>query len=317
MTGTIFPDSESTLSYQNLSTMLYAMQLIRATKTFEEGATTWKQTEITATECAIYFCVNLYNTTVDDGRLSERVTASWSSSDPSSYQAVSRTPGTRFDYLAESIYTPNFLATDVLRNDLEIAIPEHDRKKYGIAEDINFGLSQTAIQEIGSAFSDHFALLSRSNTSILSFTCGNDSNEPIRSTTSEEIMCRSDNLTATFQSIAQSLTTFIKDTSNLTHIGTPQEWTTYIQVDWSLLTVPLFSILLGFWFCVLCILQTRELRLKAWKTDLTATLAYSLDMEARDELRNAEQKMSLSQAARDMNVQFVGGADESELRKVV
>ncbi|TGJ79697.1 hypothetical protein E0Z10_g9068 [Xylaria hypoxylon] len=304
MIGTEHAYPEATLSYKGLGTMLYSVQIIRSDKTFEEGATTWPQTKVTATECALQFCVNAYNTVVDNGRLSESVTASWSTLDPASYQPY----GISED---EIVYWNNqgrdtfIYAPDYLRTDLEIFIPEDDRANYNISGDRRFGLTQNAIQELGQAFHDHAEW---QNHFEYPQTVGTKANR-------EEILYRSENLTATFQSVAESITSFLRDNSNLTQDGLAQEWSIYAQVNWPLLMAPLLTNLLGLLFCALCMLQTRNLKLDPWKTDMIATLAHSLDMKTRDQLRDASLRGSLSKMAGDVNVRFVDGVDGLEMRK--
>jgi len=51
-----------------------------------ENKTFWEDMHVTASECALYYCINAYESNVKGGVLNETVVASWADRVPGSYQ---------------------------------------------------------------------------------------------------------------------------------------------------------------------------------------------------------------------------------------
>ncbi|KAI0120067.1 hypothetical protein GGR51DRAFT_496163 [Nemania sp. FL0031] len=300
------------------NTLLHAFQIIRAAKTFEEGVTTWQETEVTASECALFFCANLYQVEMRNGILQEQLITSWSNRTRASYIAMTNTTDdatvqylentTHFD-LNHTHYLYESAGVDFLRGDVEIAIPKNDRIRYGIPLDTKFGLSQNSIYSIGEVFDNDI---------------GSDNYSGIRnrkyyghSLSMLGYLYNSSNISATVGNIAKAMSVYIRGAYGSTHAGVSQELVVCFEVKWAYLAAPIFTIVLGILFCVACMLQTRRLGLEPWKTDLIATLAHSADWEIRDDLRNASVAGFLSTAASNIVVRLEDGKDGPELRKIV
>ncbi|KAK5626086.1 hypothetical protein RRF57_001801 [Xylaria bambusicola] len=310
--------NHGSLLKQHQNTLLFAFQIIRAAKTFEEGVTTWQETEVTASECALFFCVNLYQVEMRNGLLKEHVIMSWSDRNSASYFAMTNithdTTVPHFENEAQfdlhhTHYLYDYVGVDFLRRGVEIAIPKNDRIKYGIPLDTKFGLSQNMIYSIGQVFNDDFGYDDYSDDPI-----NEDYSHPISML---EYLYHSSSISATIGNIAKGIFVYIRVAYGSTHTGVSQEWVTCFEVQWAYLTAPIFTILLGISFCIACMLQTRRLGLEPWKTDLIATLAHSTDSETRDDLRNANVAGFLSTAASNMVVRLKDGQDGPELRKIV
>lgn len=67
MSAGTFTRSRDTLSFKDNPTLLVAVGMIRADKSYEKNMTTWNETHVSATECALYVCVNAYNTSIQNG----------------------------------------------------------------------------------------------------------------------------------------------------------------------------------------------------------------------------------------------------------
>ncbi|KAI0411457.1 hypothetical protein F5X98DRAFT_383761 [Xylaria grammica] len=296
---------------QHPNTLLYAFQIIQAAKTFEKGVTTWKETEVTASECALFFCVNLYHAKIRNGLLKEQLITSWSNRTDASYMPTTNTTREKkgpFD-ISYTHYLDYNIGLDYLRRDAEISIPKNSRIKYGISLDTKFKLPQKTIYTIGQVFNYDFA--TDYYFGSMAYNGFNDL------TTTLGYLYHSRNISATVGNMAKAMSVYMRRAYGSTHAGVSQEWVICYEVQWGYMAAPIFTILLGISFCVACMLQTRRLGLELWKTDLIATLAHSTDKEIRDDLRNANVAGFLSAAARNIVVRFEDGMDGPELKKIV
>lgn len=78
-------DPSDTTSFRQLDTMVAAFSILQADAQFVNNDTEWQDSTVSATECALYFCINLYNSSVINGTLFENTVASWSLREPDSW----------------------------------------------------------------------------------------------------------------------------------------------------------------------------------------------------------------------------------------
>ncbi len=130
-----------TVSFKHLKTMIMAIGVIKADASYAGGgnedtdATPWNKTAVTATECALYFCTNAYESEVRNGELRERVIASWANRNMDSYKPIVSPYTTDADVTA---YEEHFGYplwnddTDLIRKDLELQIPADEARQSGL-----------------------------------------------------------------------------------------------------------------------------------------------------------------------------------------
>lgn len=70
--GTSAPSK--TVGMHDLDTLIWSMTMIRATGDPTNSSATWPELPRSSMECALYYCVNSYNTTVRNGVLQESAT---------------------------------------------------------------------------------------------------------------------------------------------------------------------------------------------------------------------------------------------------
>ncbi|UPL03817.1 hypothetical protein LCI18_014751 [Fusarium solani-melongenae] len=76
-----------TMSFRNSSNLVLAIQYLQADKSWRENETTWQETHVETQECGLYFCVNEYETSLEQGVLKERVVNSWTNKTANSHNA--------------------------------------------------------------------------------------------------------------------------------------------------------------------------------------------------------------------------------------
>lgn len=102
--------SES-IAFKSTSNLLQAVSILHANFS-GKFSQNWTSVPVTASECALYFCINVYHSEIINGTLMEQGTEVPSTPDPASYQAQ--------DPAMDALYEPSHWFP---RNDLQILIP--------------------------------------------------------------------------------------------------------------------------------------------------------------------------------------------------
>ncbi|KAI1760989.1 hypothetical protein GGR53DRAFT_525466 [Hypoxylon sp. FL1150] len=305
MAATVITDPRLTISFGNLTTMITTVQVIKAAEGYETGSLIWDETPMSATECALYFCVNAYRSVVQAGILRERIVASWAERDFSSYRDTGRRENFElYEKLNNySLYTRD---GDLARTDLGLFIPKEDAGKFALSDDVGvrFNLTQ---QTVGSM--THFV-----NEQLLGPVMTWPPPDSKTQPSVVQALYKSKDLLDTFDKIAWSVSGWMRDVSNVTQEGVGEEWVMHIYVEWPYMVLPLLTIVLGLFFCLSSMLETRRLHLDPWKTDMVATLTYSVDAETRAQLRHADRNGYLEKSIRAMTAKFEDVGCGLELR---
>ncbi|KAI1134397.1 hypothetical protein F5Y05DRAFT_235155 [Hypoxylon sp. FL0543] len=306
LTAKTFTDPQSTISFQHLDTMITAVDILKANAGYETGQLTWGETPVSATECALYFCVNTYESVVEKGVLTERIVASWAERDFASYHDVDGSDDFEIyeSWNNHSLYSA---VGDFRRSDLELYIPEESIEKYDLPGNVTrrFRLTENTV---GSTI--HFV-----NEQLLDADMAwPPGGTHVVISPVAQALYQSENVSATFDRVAWTVSNWMRDVSNVTNPGVGQEWIIHIHVEWPYLILPLLTTLLGLLFSLWSILETRRLHLDPWKTDMIATLTLSVDAETRAQLRHADRNGYLEKAVKAMTVTFEDSGCGLELR---
>ncbi|KAI1642926.1 uncharacterized protein F4817DRAFT_275153 [Daldinia loculata] len=305
MSATRITDPKLTLAYQNLTTMITAVEVLRAAPEYEAGKLTWDETPVSATECALYFCTNAYESTVEKGVLTENIVASWAERDFDSYHDLKDVRN--FDaYEKWNNYSLYSQYGDVNRSNLELFIPDGDIEKYKLPENVTrrFNLTENTVGSTVRFVNED--LLNK----VMTWPVGLNT-EPIPVA---QALYQSQDLSATFDQAAWTVSNWMRDISDVKTPGVGREWIIHIRVNWYYMILPLITIALGFLFCVWTIIETHRLHLDPWKTNMIATLTHSVDVQTRAQLRDADKEGYLKKSVRAMTVKFEDVGSGLELR---
>ncbi|KAI1117221.1 hypothetical protein F5Y14DRAFT_403575 [Nemania sp. NC0429] len=311
MSATRVDNPHDTVSFRNTGTIITAIGVLKAAEDFEKGVLLWEHAPATAIECALLFCIRAYNSSVINGVLAEDTIASWAERDFTSYALDTAENTAEVADIAAfdkwSNYSLYSRYGDRFRGDLVLFIPPDDVKRYGLPDNVStrFNISQAAIASTVKFVNDDFF------AKHMAWPLGGDiDNTPPIS----EALYKSTNLTNTFERAASSLTTWIRNTSNVTHAGIVQEWVIRVKVEWPYITLPLLAFVAGVIFCIFSMFETRKLGLDPWKTDMIATLTHSVDAETRAQLRHAYRNGHLDKTAKAMIVTFTDAGGGLEIK---
>ncbi|KAI0196220.1 hypothetical protein EV127DRAFT_331245 [Xylaria flabelliformis] len=299
-------DAHQTISFRNLSTMIASVGVVRASHAYRQGKMLWDKAPVTATECALYFCVKASEIVVRKGVLSETTVASWANRDFKSYQS------NRYNSVAPDTYfegDPSPIFVDTRRDDLVLSIPSKGVRLLRLPKNVTtrFNLTQNAVLSTVTWINNFLPGYEFAGNNIYYGTTGQG---PIAKCLNQS----NNNLSHVFDQAATGLTHWMRDVSELTESGTVEEWVVHINVQWAYISLPLLAVLLGSAFCLKLILETRALRLEAWKTDTIATLTFSVDVETRAQLQQAHHAGNLAKTARTMKVRLEDTGGTFELR---
>ncbi|KAL3306442.1 hypothetical protein RB213_010575 [Colletotrichum asianum] len=321
-----------TVSFRQLKTLIISFSMLRVSPLYLNNSQRWENSTVTAEECALYFCTNVYPSAVEQGVLREAVMGSYSNRNLDSYQIMeANLTRSRIlnDYLNHSLYLefeeltadPYFLeamGNDTVLlwdTDLQLYISKEEYlSTTGVrqAGDLTFNITRETTYTMLSWFRNEFSRRKAlpSKELIYPFFLRLETQPPVI-----HALGTSPNLTKTFENVAASLTKWMRNRSLQTNpvIGESTEWVVLIRVNWKFLILPIGALLGGSIFCVLAIWETRDLRLPAWRGSSLATLAHGLDTDSRTMLREASDGTQVVTRARSLRVRFVDSEGGPEL----
>lgn len=316
LTANITYDHRDTMSFQNMSTMIASLVVIKAADEWLEGKVNWKASMPTATECSLYLCSNMYSAESQNGKLVETMLGSWANRDPNSYQVdpISRTVNATSQktiveaYIAENLgdmlYDPI-----IQRTNLQLTIPDAESPDV-MSFTRSFNISYTYIISM-----TNFLKTFTSRTSA-----GRDTNQMVYpewdggETPLVNALWESDNLAQTFENVALSLTNQVRYTainSPRYHeaTGNTLKWVIHVKVQWTYLAFPIAMVALGISYVLLTIVESTRLQVPVWKESALPSVLHGLDNETQSLLREIQSQRAVLRADATM-VRF--GPDEKD-----
>ncbi|KAK1974097.1 hypothetical protein LZ30DRAFT_694583 [Colletotrichum cereale] len=295
---------------------LEAIHRKEAGKEFRENGQPWEDSSVSAQECALYFCTHIYQSGIVQGNLRETILATYTHRNLDSFLITDPQKATESKwYNANTSYSLNYNTMDMNRTDLQLLISEeecHTSTGLEAKQDLQFNITQNAAGSITGLFMDGFARrASPLETKQLTY--------PWRRSGQLNVIDSlgiSKNLTATFETVAASMSKYIRDLSLETEPkeGETQNWVVFIRVEWGFLSLPFAALLGGCLFCLLSIAETKRLGLPAWRGSSLAGLAQGLDTQSREQLREADAMSQMNAHANLYKVWFVDSDLGPELK---
>lgn len=307
LTARMVTNPGQTLNFQDLQTLIFAVQMTLVDDSWKRNITRWEDTRVTAEECALYFCVQAHNTQSEKGVLVDEVIGTW----------TNKTPGSFGDSVEEwdryTNYTLNFMdyGGDRLRNDLQLYIPTTNDEALSHLQGETFNVSQGTIVSMLDYITHDFNI--RQN-----YTYSMTRDSPVFDLWVYPSLGyllppgfilglgESTDTTQTFKNAALSLSKWMRDLSlrDSPLNGEVTQATVVIRVRWEYLIWPATTVLAGLCFAMLSIWETKRLGMPAWKGSVLATLAYGSDPTIRERLKDAAVAQGRDTVARKMKVRL-------------
>ncbi|GME48285.1 hypothetical protein BKCO1_1130001 [Neofusicoccum parvum] len=231
-------NASKTVSMQDLDTLIWSLGILKASPNPTNDTAEWPYLPISATECALYYCINRYDTTVRNGTLHETATPvagakraadSWQPVDfPESWRPLN-------DTMLASIEFDEYFSC-IERSDLALEAPDGER----------FNVSQNAVDSISAYFKSTFETSLRSYNETNHTVEGQINGWYMNSTTIQykpsaiQPFYKSDDLNATFKTLATSMTNALRSDADSDGVGSnsPQQAgetgrvVTYYRIRW-------------------------------------------------------------------------------------
>ncbi|KAG9771558.1 hypothetical protein KCU88_g6325, partial [Aureobasidium melanogenum] len=296
LTVNVTGDYLESVSYQDANTTFLTFLIMEADPSWTNGSLAWEDSTVKATECGLSLCVNAYNSSAKNGSLMEERVASWQYRESDSWRLTDGYGGI-FEWWEER--NPSFgTLYNLNRSDLQLAIPDSD-----LARDLSlntterFNITQGTIAGIqswimGWGFSAQQTGCGLGTPSLIVYPTNADNPHPLA-----EVLQDSNDLNATFANLSSSITSYIRDSSDIRVSGNTYEYVIKFRVRWAFFAVPALHILGGITYVLAILRQTKKSGLPVWKNSLIPTLAYGLDTPAQDRLRSSHGHLDLASEA--------------------
>lgn len=223
------------LYFGSKDTLIWSMTFINVTNT----EALWPSSPVTAVECGLWYCVNSYRSMIRNGNLTETFDPAPSTISPDSWQMIPE--GAAEEGLenrpSEGLGAKE--ATYVPRTDLQLGA--------------GFNLSQGVVVSISNFI--HTALIGGS-TAVNAFVA--KYGDPWYQPQAMQTLYKSQDLNATFATLAKSMTNCIRQDSDGSLVANSKLGTSHslIQVHWGFLVLPIIMVLANAVFLVLVIYYT-------------------------------------------------------------
>jgi hypothetical protein len=305
------PYQENSIAFSSNDLFIWSVSIINLTRFPTDLSDPIDLNNFDAFECMLQLCVNNYTSTVTNGIVSEdiipissvtRVPGSWSV-----YQNDAGR-GTPSDDIVGEI-GPN---DSIYRTDLELSG--------------GFKISETGVETIDNMLSIQFITTNLQTVPNITNVTGNVFSYRGTSFSPDNMryLYYSDNITATFESLAMGMTNAMRahgDNSSASAVkGESGNVVAYYVIQWPWVSLPVLLNLLGYWFVLLGRRRTRKVGVPLWKSCPVAVMSRGAALQ--EHFSNGTEVLTataLHKKTHDLNIQLLsrGILKEDEKEGVV
>lgn len=304
-------NGSQSISFGSKDTLIWSMTMIR----LSNPNAAWPSSPVTASECGLWYCVKNYDSLIKDGNLIEIESPAPSMKSKNSWHldkfGLSEVRGKDKDTTLSFGISSIFNRTDLQLGDRFFV---SQAAVYGISNLMNTTFTRAGYNDIVKADEVTFATClntSRYNTSVLVnginayFGSGND--RTIQNPTAMSYLYNSQDLNATFATLAKSMTNSIRENSDGNRTMTDKAGTLHVvyQVHWEYLILPIFLIVAHVVFLVIIIYYTRKSGLAVLCSSALPVLGFGGNIETvfnEIRLRSRMEEAAKFQQARFISV---------------
>lgn len=241
------------ISFTSHDTLIWSMTMMNFTVKKNSTASV----SVSALECGLWYCVNSYKSVVRDGNLTETIEPAPSKREPHSWRPIEPMDRGVVAPLPNTInYDTN--SSSVRRTDLQLGE--------------GFNISQAAIYSISDLMKATFATQVR-RKGINAYVLASDGTT--YSPTAMQKLYNSQDLDATFASLAKSMTNNIRQNSDDSNVANGKEgkYLVLIRVRGWFLMLPVILILGGAAFLAIVLHYTHKSKIAVWGTNTLPIVA--------------------------------------------
>lgn len=264
MTALGVANASESLTFQDRDTLIWAFSMLRV-NVQKPDRKAWPDIDVDANECALWYCVQEYRSSVVNGNLSELVTSAPSQRNPKSWQVLVKESPSFTDSWKNSLEHSNLRAAAVT-TDLQLGT--------------GFNASASAVFSISSTIKKTFdsgnrVLQNRSVSSVVSsMGYGDDGAKPAYLPSIIATVYESSDWSARFATLAYSMSNAIRSNgdNDTVVIGQLGKQVVFTHVRWSYLVLPGILVLASTVFLAIVIYYTHDAGVSVWNTDLLPLL---------------------------------------------
>ncbi|KAJ4380387.1 hypothetical protein N0V85_008773 [Neurospora sp. IMI 360204] len=324
--GKVIADRRETFHFRDAFTTFIVFQILKAPRNYTSQISAWEDEPPEAWECGFSFCLNRYNSTVQDGILYETILSSAKQASPQSMRFDPNLPGSDMKNITNgteqwhfwsypsnyTLYSPlgaevanlskgdtSKLLWDFYRNSLDLQIPDSWGKLINLR---TFPITAQTVRSTIYWFLQQYPMFNGMIPPRLSYNGmipPRLSYNGVMITDDNDIVgksiARSANVTETFENAAKRMTAFMRERpkavfnyeQDYVH-GQAFVWVQHIRIRWPFITFPVAVAVTGLAFVLLTTWETKRLGLRAWKEGSLPVLIHGLDRSTRAKLRNAD-----------------------------
>lgn len=300
--------SES-IAFKSTATLSQAVSILRANFSGKYSQN-WTSVPVTASECALYFCINAYGSEIKNGTLMEQHRETPSVRNPASFQILDENDTTLYrpNATIDALYEPKIWFN---RSDLQIIFPQQV-----LANKITkANISQAAIDGISEYITGLFVIdggvhFNEFGCTGAALAAGSPKNAGTESyaPASMQALAGTSSIDMIFSNLAASISANMRGTSDhqLTFSGLGGIYETFIQVHWAWIALPRVCVCLGTIFLILVIWQTSRFSLPIWKSSIFAVLTHGLDDSMMGSMKYETLNSQIEKSTKGMAVTLGG-----------
>ncbi|KAI9698028.1 MAG: hypothetical protein M1836_004381 [Candelina mexicana] len=288
------PLSSRSLIYQHINSPLGVFDFLKS----EVQSTTFDGHKPWALECALYFCVQYYQISVDSGSVVETVIRTWKNDSATETPLLNPPSG----IYVHGIATGSFIE----RLDDGVTRP---RNNVTFTNE-SFTASENATTRIHAKFYELFKdSVTRRQLS--------GAEEPRFDFSSDMVQALffANNTISLVENLASSMTSQIRlqaDRSNWIY-GRASFFQVFVRVRWAWLTLQILTTVLAMVFVLAAALKGKPATLGVWKSNALASLFHGLDSETQELLNKGRTNGEMYESANTVSVRLASGNDGVKL----
>ena len=244
MKAAITSDPNSTVHFKNSQTLLAAFTIIRTGDEYANGTLPWSMdVPVLATECGLSLCLNVYESSISAGKVSdiivatasEKVPASWAPAPQSHQPANQSLAHMTADILGTPHWNPIYHPIYIAREDYQLDATSLQHRAN--VTSTSFNVTQKALDSTVAYLATLIPLAA--NLSTVNITT---SSLPVFGTPVLQPLYSSSNLTQTFEKVALSLSVALRGVGTPLE-GTTKAWVIHYHIRWGWLALPISLVL--------------------------------------------------------------------------
>ncbi|KAI1145563.1 hypothetical protein F4825DRAFT_240552 [Nemania diffusa] len=306
-------NASETVTMGDINTLIWSMSIIRVTEDPTNSSAAWPALPISATECALLYCVKDYQDKVINGSFLESATP------------VANTHRLQQSWQPDRIFWQGDLSPDILSsiefNSYFSVIQRTDLSILSVDTGLAYNISQEAVDSISSFIHNTFAIKLtpfnvNSNGSVAGQLNGYyiDTGDIQYSPSALQVLYKSEDLNATFTNLAASMSNALRsgaddsfNGTNREHTGQKSATTVIYSIQWPWITLHVFLVVVApiFLLATLRSNSSPDQVAQAWKSSSLAVM--NRGFVVCDVLEGARTVKEMEQRAKNAKVTLLAG----------